>query len=175
MNRRILKAAIGALALTALALPAAAQETKPVGLGIRAGVLFPTSGGGSSRTVFGVGADYKLTDLNYGSAGTGTTSHLSLSADWYGRGEESAVPILINFVGMQNEIYYMAGAGLAFTRDEEVVGGVVTRRNRTNFAYSLAVGYNFQTSQTPFFIEGRFHGNSNPDLNAIGVYIGVRL
>lgn len=175
MNRRMLKAAIGAVALAALAVPAVAQETKPMGLGLRAGILWPTSGGGSSRTIFGAGADYKLTDLNYGNPDSGMTSHLSLSLDWYGRGEEHAIPLLLNFVGMQNEVYYMAGAGIAFTRDEEVVGGVITRRDKTSFAYTLAIGYNFQTSQTPFFLEGRFHGNSNPDLNAIGVYVGVRL
>lgn len=176
MNRKILTAAIGVALLGATAL-APAQATKPMGLSVRAGIVFPTSGYGRDigRTWFGVGADYKLMDANFGMTDRSSTGILTLSADYYGKGEASAVPILINYVGMQNEFFYTVGAGLAFTRDEELVGGVLRGRNKTNFAYQFGLGYNFQSGSNPLFVEGRFLGNSNSRVNALGLYVGVRL
>lgn len=176
MDRRVLKVAMAA-AITTLAVPLFAQESKPVGLSVRAGLIFPTSGYGRDvgRTWFGVGGEFKVRDMGFGTMDRGMASHLSVSLDWYGKGEASAVPLMLNWVGNQNQIYWSAGAGLAFTRDEETVGGVVRGRNRTNFGFTLGVGYNFQTGTNPFFVEGRFWGNSNSNLNALGAYVGVRL
>jgi hypothetical protein len=96
---------------------------------------------------------------------------ITISADYYGKGEASAVPVLVNYVGTNKEFYYSLGAGLAITRDRNAGNS----RNKTNFAYSFGLGYNFQSGTNPLFVEGRFFGNSNSNLNGIGVYVGVRL
>ena len=176
MNRKILTTALGTMALLG-SVGAYAQATKPIGLSVKAGIVFPTSGYGRDigRTWFGVGADYKLMDANFGMTDRSSSGMLTLSADYYGKGAASAVPILVNYVGMQNEFYFTVGAGLAFTRDEELVGGVMQGRNKTNFAYQFGIGYNFQSGANPLFVEGRYLGNSNTRLSALGVYVGVRL
>lgn len=176
MNRQILTTAVGAAALLA-SVGASAQATKPMGLSVKAGIALPMSGYGRDigRTWFGVGADYKLKDANFGMTDRSSSGSLTLSVDYYGKGAATAVPILVNYVGMQNEFYYMFGAGLAFTRDEDLVGGVMQGRNKTNLAYQFGVGYNFQSGANPLFVEGRFLGNSNSRLNALGFYVGVRL
>lgn len=177
MDRNTAKRAIAGVVLCGLAIPAMAQETKPVGLSVRAGLVFPTSGYGRNvgNTWLGVGAEFKVKDMGIGSMDRAMMSHLSVSLDWYGKGEASSMPILVNWVGNQNEMYYSAGAGFAFTRDRVLVAGIPTGRNKTSFAYSLGVGYNFSRGAMPFFVEGRYHGSSNSRLNALGAYVGVRL
>ncbi len=170
-----------------------AQEVKPVGLSARAGLVFPTSAYARDlgRTWFGIGLDYKLTDLSMG-VDSALPTKLSLSVDWYGKGEATAVPVLLNITGTSaNGWYYSAGAGISFTNDENNVttgggtiatgegpgGGTATTRSaqrRTNFAFTLAVGYNFSTVATPVFMEARFFGHSRSELNVFGVYVGVR-
>jgi hypothetical protein len=171
MNRQILKAAIGVLAVAALAVPASAQTTQPMGLSLRAGVVFPTAGAGRDvgRTWFGVGGEFRFMDANFGGpAAPGQASWLSASIDWYGKGNASAVPVLINWVGTANEFFYSVGAGVSFSREP---GGT----NRTGFGYQFGLGYNFQQAQMPLFIEAKFFGNSHGSLNALGIYAGVRL
>ena len=179
MGRKIFMAVVGAIALGALAVPAAAQTTKPIGLSVRAGVIFPTSSFGRDigRNWFGVGGEFRVADANFGTTDRGTTSFLTVSADYYGKGSASAVPILLNFVSMTNEFYFTGGIGVAFTRDTAGVGvpPISTGRNRTNVGYQLGVGYNFQQGQNPLFVEAKFWGNGNSNLNAIGLYVGVRL
>lgn len=172
MNRKILATAMGAVAVM-MALPAAAQTTKPMGLSIRAGLVFPTSGYGRGvgKNWFGVGGEFKIQDANFGTMDRSSTGMITISADYYGKGEASAVPVLVNYVGTNKEFYYSFGAGLAISRDK--VNG--NSRNKTNFAYSLGLGYNFQSGTNPLFVEGRFFGNSNSNLNGIGLYVGVRL
>lgn len=176
MDGKLLRVAL-TTCLATLAVTIFGQESKPVGLSVRAGLIFPMSGYGRDvgSTWFGIGGEFKVRDMGFGTMDRGMASHLSVSLDWYGKGEASAVPLLLNWVANQNQIYWTAGAGLAFTRDEEIVGGVARGRNRTNLAFTLGVGYNFQTGTNPFFVEGRFMGNSNSNLNALGAYVGVRL
>lgn len=179
MNRKILATAIGIVAVGAMASSAVAQTSNPIGLSVRAGIVFPTSSFGRDigKQWLGVGAEFKLKDMNYGTMNRATNSHLSISADYYGKGDGSAVPVLVNFVGTQNEFFYSVGAGVAFTRDTDLEGvpAVTTNRNRTNFAYQFGLGYNFQQGSNPLFLEAKFWGNSNSNLNAFGVYVGVRL
>lgn len=176
MNRKILAIVLGSAVVLAAAV-GTAQTTKPMGLSVRAGLVWPTSGYGRSigRTWFGVGGEYKVSDANFGTMDRGSSGIFSVSVDYYGKGAASAVPVLVNYVGMRNEMYYTLGAGLAITRDEELVGGVMQGRTKTNFAYQLGVGYNFQSGTNPLFVEGRFFGNSNTNLNGIGVFVGIRL
>ena len=165
MNRKVLAIAVGGFALGALALPAAAQTSKPVGLSIRAGVDFPTTNG-SNTVLFGAGLEFNLSNLTPGSMGLGNNGHISASIDYYGKNNAYVLPFLLNYVGTANEFYYSLGAGIAYSK---------TGTTNWNFGYSAAIGVNFSQSQTPLFLEGRFFGNSKSNLNAIGVYLGVRL
>jgi hypothetical protein len=170
MNRKVLVAAVGAFALGVVVAPAAAQTSKPVGLSIRAGVVFPTDSSvrnAIGKTLFGAGVEFKVSDANTGMGAPNQNGHISVSADYYGKNNASNIPVLVNYVGMSNEFFYSVGAGVAFTRG----GG----SNNTNFAYQFGVGYNFQHSQTPVFLEAKYWGNSKSAANAIGVYLGVRL
>jgi hypothetical protein len=179
----------------------AAQVTKPLGLSLRAGLFWPTSSYGRSvgGTWLGVGADFKLLDLPTSSV-EGLPARVSLSIDFYGRGEARAVPVLINITGFSKQTYYSAGVGFSMTEDDydnwnAGTGGgggggggdtiappgtgpgptpTFSRRRKTNIAYSLALGYNFPSTATPVFVEARFFGHSNNALNALGFYVGVR-
>ena len=75
MNSKILAAAAGVIAVSA-AVPALAQETKPVGLSLRAGVFFPTAGVAkdAGKSWFIGGAEYKLEGLNLGTTGANSTT-----------------------------------------------------------------------------------------------------
>jgi hypothetical protein len=154
-----------------------AQTTKPMGLSVRAGIALPMSGYGRDigRTWFGVGGEYKLKDANFGMTDRSSSGMLSISADYYGKGQASAVPVMLNYVAMQNEFFYSVGAGIAFTHDEELVAGIMQSRSATNFAYQFGLGYNFQSGSNPLFVEGKFFGNGNSRLNALGLFVGVRL
>jgi hypothetical protein len=162
----VLATAAGGLALGALALPAAAQSSKPIGLSIRAGIDFPTSGGNNNTILFGAGLELNLSNLNPSSMGLSNAGHISFSADYYGKNNAYVLPFLLNYVGTANEFYYTLGAGIAYS--------AAVNKN-WNFGYSAGIGINFSQSQTPLFLEGRFWGNSDSRFNAIGVYLGVRL
>ena len=163
--------------LAALAVVAPAQTSKPIGLSVRAGLIWPTSGFGrdQGRSWFGLGGEFKLKDSTFGVNDRASTGMITLSADYYGKGAASSFPILLNYVGMNNEIFYSFGAGVAFNRDEQVVAGLVQGRNKMDFAYQIGVGYNFQQGQNPLFVEAKYFGSGNSNLNALGVYIGIRL
>src|SRR5438270_11378841 len=109
MSRKILIAAVGIFALGVVVTPAAAQMTKPIGLSIRAGAVFPTDSSTRSavgNTWLGFGAEYALGAMGMGMPGT--NGHLSISADWFGKSSASVIPVLLNFVGTQNEFFYSA-------------------------------------------------------------------
>lgn len=174
MNRKILVATIGVLAVGA-ASSALAQETKPVGLSVRAGIFFPSSSAGRDvgKSWFGGGADFKIRDMSLGTVGANSSSaDLTVSLDYYGKGNASTVPVLLNFVGHNNEMYYTVGAGVGFNRLPNGGGGT---DNNARLSYQFGIGYNFQQSHTPLFVEARYWGNAQSDLNGVAVYVGIHI
>lgn len=174
MNRKILVATIGLLAVGA-ASSALAQESKPVGLAIRGGVFFPSSSFSRDvgQTWLAGGAEYRLREQNLGTVGASSSSaDLSVSIDWYGKSNDSTMPLLLNFTGHNNEFYYTAGAGFGFNRQPNAAGGTTSA---TKLAYQFGLGYNFQQGRSPLFVEARYWGNQESDLNGVAVYMGVRL
>ncbi|MFY9232867.1 MAG: outer membrane beta-barrel protein [Fimbriimonadaceae bacterium] len=173
MNRRIMLAASALAAVTALTASATAQESKPMGLSLRAGIFFPSSDAAraENKTWIGMGAEFKIKDMNFGMSQPGMSSHLSLSVDYMGSGDFRSLPVLVNWVARNNQFYYTAGLGYTFGRNENA--GVTEERNA--LAYSLGVGWDFQQGSTPFFAEGRFWGSSESDFNGFGIYVGVRI
>ncbi len=172
---RMKKIVIAALAASIGAASAVyAQETKPLGLSVRAGLFFPTSGDArdEGQTWISGGLDYKLGDLKFGNNRPGYSSHYSISADYYGKGDFRNIPVLLNWVARNDQFYYSAGAGVGFARFPD---SATTTRSKTIFSYALAVGYDFQKGTTPIFVEGRYMGASESKLAGFGVFLGVRL
>ena len=168
MNRKILVGVIGAAAVMA-AIPAVAQDGRPVGLSVRAGIFFPSSNllRDNDRQLLIAGAEYKLRDLNLSMGDTGMSTSLTLSADYIGNADFRNIPVLVNIVARQREFYYTAGAGIGFTNGLLDTG--------TTFSYQLGVGYDFQRGKTPIFIEGHYFGAAKSDANGFAVMVGVRL
>ena len=166
-----------ALLLGGLSSLAMAQETKPLGLSIRGGAVFPlnSTGRNEGKNWFGAGFEYALSNVRMGGMENDTTAHFSISVDFYGKGDLTAVPILFNYCAHNKEFYYTVGAGVAFTRDFDLIAGARNRKNKTNIAYQAGVGYNFQRGSNPLFVEAKFFGNTASALNVVGVYLGIRL
>lgn len=168
MNKKSVILAVAAVATCFSAVSSGfAQEMKPVGLSIRLGLLFPTADRAqdAGKSWFGAGFDYKLGDLKSKSR-DGYMASYSLSADVFQKGDFRAAPILLNYIGRSKQTYYIAGAGVSLN---DVPGG-----GKTEFAYSLGVGIDFNRFNMPCFAELRWLGNANSDLNGWGLFAGVR-
>lgn len=172
MNKIIIAGLITLLGI-GFAPIANAQYEGTNNVAVRAGVFFPSdrAARNQSNTWFTIGVEFRLGELNLGMEQDPTSqSFYSVSADYYGSGDFSAVPILINYIGHTGQIYYTAGMGVAFTR-QPVPGG---NSDKAEFAYQLAVGYDFAESTTPFFVEARYFGNANSRLNGFALVAGMR-
>ncbi len=162
--------ALGTTLLLAGTASVHAQESKPVGLSIRAGLFFPqnsNSRNAEGDSWFAAGAEFKLKDLNWKGMGEGYNGHLSVSLDTLGKGEIKNVPLLLNYVARANEWYYTAGIGPSFSAFDG--------NDRVRLAYQLGVGYDFTQGKTPFFLEAKYWGNSKAEFTGFGVYAGIRL
>lgn len=159
--------------LAALVVPVFAQETKPVGLSLRAGLFFPSASVASDEgnTWFIGGLEYKLGDLNFGGVGSRTSSSYSISVDFYNKGDFGSVPVLLNYVGRTEQIYFSAGAGWSSVKRRLTNN---TTKTEGEFAYQFSVGYDFVQGATPIFVEARYLGTAESDVNGFGVLVGVR-
>lgn len=167
MTKTMLMATLGAVALTAAAVPAHAQTSTPTGLSARVGVFMPTNGDVrdlTSDTWLTAGLEYNFHEMPV------TTpdyrSHLSLSFDWMGSDDVSVMPFLVNYVGMQREFYYTLGVGAAFLHGDG--------DDETKFGYRLGIGYNFEQGRNPAFIEANYFGTSRTRANGIALSVGIR-
>ncbi|MCX7799329.1 MAG: hypothetical protein N2109_03195 [Fimbriimonadales bacterium] len=183
--------AVAAALSAGLTAVAPAQEAKPLGLSIRAGGFFPTDSDAKdeSDVWFALGLEYKLANLTLQQQQS-TTTHLSLSADWFESGDFRQFPLLLNLVATQEQTYFSVGVGLTFAEygrwvsgdDEPQEGPAGLSDNdewRTDedtlFAYSIGIGYRFQQGSTPVFLEARYFGCEKSVLNGFAVYVGVKL
>lgn len=168
MNKKMLMAALGALALTAAAMPAYAQSSTPSGLSLKIGVLWPTDSGtrdATADTWFTAGLEYRLKDMPV--TDSNMKSHLSVSVDYANHSDVSIIPVLLNYVGEQNQTYWMIGAGWAFLQSPG--------SDESKFAYQAGFGYNFENAgTTPMFVEARYVGTSESSANAIILDFGIR-
>ena len=166
-------AVITVFAAIGLATVANAQYNQPSGISLRGGMFFPTGAAAKAegKTWFGVGLDYKLKDLSYGRMPGDFDTSFVLSADYYGKGNFSNLPVLLNWVSRGDQFYYSAGAGLGFARTPDGLGGT---SSETEFAYQFTIGFEFQQMQTPFFVEAKYFGSAESKLNGYGVFAGIR-
>lgn len=162
------------LSATLVASPALAQESRPLGLALRAGLFWPTNSNTRNMegdTWFSLGAEYKIRDLSLATMDTGMPAALTLSLDYQGKGNFRHVPVLVNYVARNNQVFYSVGLGVGFTR-VPIVGGT---DDKTRLAYQLGIGYDFQQGSTPVFVEAKYFGSSRSELNGFGFFLGVRL
>lgn len=160
---------VGAALLFGAAVPALAQQSQPVGISLRAGLFFPTDSGlrDVAESWFTGGIDYRIRDM--GSV-NGSVRSLGLSLDYASKEDFRTVPLTVNYIVHRSELYFFGGVGVAFSRYAS--GGGWT--DKTEFAYQLGAGYDFQQGQTPLFVEAKFMGNGHSELNGFGAFIGVR-
>lgn len=168
-----MKLAAMGVALLGLCALSQGQVSKPTGISIRGGLFFPTNGDAKdeAKNWIGVGVDYKVGNLAFGQQAVGIASYYSVSIDYFGKGDYSSVPVMLNYVQRTDSLYYIAGAGLSFSK---VKLNATQRRTGTDFAYMVGIGYDIQKGMTPVFVELRYWGNSESRLSGFGVYAGVR-
>lgn len=164
-------AVLGVAALgISLAASAHAQTSQPTGLSVRAGAFFPQDSDArrSNKTWFAIGLEYKLRDVTSSEMmADGWQSAWSISLDNFGSGDFRSTPLLLNYVGRQNQFFWSAGAGIGFNR-------TFGSDSRTEFAFQLGVGWEFpMQGSNPFFVEAKYWGG-NRNLSGIGLYGGVR-
>ncbi|MFN7172460.1 MAG: hypothetical protein ACK4P3_06720 [Fimbriimonadaceae bacterium] len=169
--------AVGTVLVGSLGTAALAQETEQMGLSIRAGTFWPTSsiGRDQGNVWFGAGVEYRLKQISYGTMDRESSSYFTVSFDYVGKGSLQSFPLLINYVQREGQFYFTGGAGVSFARTFRTTFPFFSTRNQTLFAYQVGVGYDFDHSANSFFVEGKFMGTGNSQLNGFGLYLGVRL
>ena len=122
------------------------------------------------KTWFGVGIDYKLKDVSYRRAPGDFNRYYTLSLDYYGKGDHSNMPVMINVVARREKLFYSVGAGLGFAKTPKGAGV----QTNTEFTYQFGIGMDFQGGETPFFLEGRYFGSAESKLSGFALYAGIR-
>lgn len=146
---------------------ASAQEApeKPTGISIRAGVYIPTDRGikDFNDTWFAAGVDYQFAQKPW-----------FVSVDYTAKDDFRIIPFTLNYKAQSGSgLYGFLGAGFALSRREVAGGGT---EDKTRFAYQAGLGWEFERqAKNPFFVEGRFVGNDNSDLNSFAAFVGIRL
>lgn len=170
--RKLVTTMVGAALVFGAVVPAFAQQEKPLGLSARIGVFLPSdrqTRNNSDDAWFTGGIDYKYKDMPSGIEGS--TSAITFSLDFAAKNEYRTIPLLVNYQIRSNDFYYFGGIGISFSRVDQ---GVFGSDSDTTFAYQLGAGYDFRQGPTPMFFEAKFLGNEKNELNAFGLYAGVR-
>ena len=172
MNRNNLFPALASLALvTALGTASQAQtvKDKPLGVSLRGGFFLPTDqfARDSDKNWIGFGVQYKLAELELAPK-LFHNEGIALSIDYYGKGDFTNVPVLLNYTFETNGFFFSAGAGAGFATAPGL--------NKSVFSFQGGIGYAFNPeSTTPFFVEGKFFGSDHKELNGFGIYFGVKI
>ncbi|MBS1705730.1 MAG: outer membrane beta-barrel protein [Armatimonadetes bacterium] len=158
-----------------LSVSAFAQETKPLGLSVRAGIFLPTqktTKNAAGKQWFSGGVEYKLGDLSFANENKMYSASYSISADLFQKKDYRNIPVLLNYVGRTADgFYYTAGAGVGFVRELDATN---RKKSSTALAYQAGIGYEFTKSAMPLFVEAKYIGSSKSKLNGFGVFVGVR-
>lgn len=159
------------LALCALASAGLAQESKPLNFSVRLGVFQPSNGSArdAGKSWFAIGVETRIKHFGVSATNPGMSSYLTISGDSYGKGDFRAIPVLVNYVYRNNELYFTGGAGISFVDEPG-------DESNTRAAFALGVGWDFQKGRTPLFVEAKWFTHTSSDrLNGLGLYVGIRL
>lgn len=165
MNLKAISIAVIAAGAAGLA---SAQGYKPVGVDVRIGDFLPTDSGtqGVGNSWLDLGFDFKVFQLS-------PDSHLAVSFDYAYREGYRTMPLLLNYVIRRGPVYALAGVGGNFNLIPQDDGTTYTR---TTWAYDVGIGYDFMhNGGNPIFIEGRFYGDQQTNIDGFGVFLGIRM
>src|SRR5256885_560850 len=109
--KMIAKGCLTTLAIGAVAL-SMAQTNGPKDFSIRAGGVWPQAGNSS----LGFGVDWKLPQFGAPAARGVYTSYFGVSADWYGSGDQSNLPVAFTYNARANNLVFSGGAGIDWER-----------------------------------------------------------
>ena len=167
MKTRFVALSLGIAVLAGAAATASADEVKPVGLSVRAGLFLPSDSAArdAGSSWFAFGAEFKLRDLVL--KGSKNPAELSLSVDYTNKGTFRALPVTLNYTTHRGDLYFTAGAGVSFTQTDT--------SNTSKFAYVAGLGVDFSKGSNPVFLEVRYFGNEESRINGFGVFVGTRL
>jgi hypothetical protein len=171
MQKTLTTMAIGVAFLSAT-VSALAQDTdiaKPVGLQLRVGVFVPTETDirNGSNGWFAGGVEYRLGKF----LPIAGPTDLSLSLDYTAKNDDRSVPLLLNLVQHRGQLFYSVGAGVSFANVVEDDG---SEDDKTLFGYQGGIGWDLGTGATPFFVEGKYFGTRNKELDGFGFFVGMR-
>lgn len=97
---------------------------------------------------------------------------LEMSIDYYGRNNYRHIPILLNYVGYskRGDSFWSVGGGFGFVK-RPANGGT---ESIGRLAYQVGVGLNLSSGATASFVEVKFFGSEASEVNAAGIYYGIR-
>jgi len=170
MKRFLPIAAMAAVFVSATAIASADTTDGLSGVSFKIGGFYPTESdtrANSQSTWLSAGIDYRLTWLKVPHLPKG---YFSLSLDYAGSGDYRTAPLMLNYT-MGKRIYLSVGGGVSFATFPQDDG---TQNNQVRGAYSAAIGYNFNNSDIPLFLEVRYLGDDMPRVAGVGFYIGAR-
>ncbi|MER3403366.1 MAG: hypothetical protein C4337_08795 [Armatimonadota bacterium] len=156
-------------ATLAIAAPIRAQENSTQGYTFSVGILRPTKSSVRAKTEdIWLSANLGYTFRTSEPTDTGYYYQLGVSVGYYGSNSKKNIyniPVLFTYTGHLNEqFFYRAGAGIGFAKQyrnlEQPSKGT---KNTTGFAYSIELGYNFNTGTTPVALTVGFAGVSGTD------------
>jgi hypothetical protein len=162
--------ALSVVSIAAAQNSAADDYNAPVGVSLRVGGFAPAQAGTSNdagTSWFAAGFDYKLNGIHPHGLSKG---YFSVSIDYSGKGQFRSAPLLFNYTRGKS-LYWSLGAGVNFDRFPQDDG---TTNDKIRFAYSGAIGMNFQNGQIPLFLELRYFGCEDNRIAGTALYIGGR-
>ncbi len=161
----VFKVALAATAASVLSVSAFADTGKNMNLSFRAGIFFAQGAAKAAEGQNWMTGGLEL-KLGNGKMDGGSTTYWTISADYYGKGAWSNLPVMYNYVSRGQEFYWSAGAGVGFTH--------LPGSSEMRFTYQLSAGKDFNYGSQPLFIEARYWGCTTSSLSGFSVVGGIR-
>ncbi len=155
----------------ALVGSAVGQESRPLNLSLKFGNFRPQFSDArfEDDNWAAIGIESRFRTLRVSTSNPGQSNYLTVSFESFSAGDWRAAPLLLNYVARSNELYFLAGAGLAFCEEPNESDGV-------RLGVQFGAGWDFMQGKTPLFVEAKyFLTTSNDHFNGLGIFFGIRL
>ncbi len=160
---------VAILALAAASGVASAQVGLPE-LGrtsVRVGYFLPTNRDADSEGGLAFGVDYRLRQLAVRVPATSVQSYLTLSGDYYRRGDSYNIPFLLNYSVQAAGLFGSAGIGFGYHHNAfDNEGGI-------GLNAQIGVGYEFALP-IKAFVQAKYYFSPREEMRGIGLFAGVR-
>ncbi len=159
------------IALGAAATTSMGQQITTIGknadpkISIRIGDLIPinTEGRNIGKSWFVGGIDYRVETFPVGVG----KSYSSVTADYYQKNSNWAVPIVFAMNSQQGRETFIAGYGI---EDSQFSGGKAGIR----LCGQVGIAYDLTTSTLPVFAEAKYFYSTHREFSGIGFFLGAR-